>query len=245
MRRCLDINTGCKNQFYQTFPSLLRNGLQDRASVGRELTLAGADVNKTKQALLSMLNSSDIKNRVTIDENNKVSFKTVGLSKDQMKDNTVVLLSNLVTAKEQYLFEVNTVAQGTDREIGEPKTYNMYNKGNTQGPIDMNFSYTDRGDEQQSLAKGVTSQNFQLANMKPASGFDGQAVVTPEKSDVEKLKGKPYGNIVFHTLQEVYTRTHDECDMPESHEQSIDCEIELPTGHPAKSDNPGKITPRQ
>lgn len=79
----MDINTGCKNQFYQTFPSLLRNGLQDRASVGRELTLAGADVNKTKQALLSMLNSSDIKNRVTIDENNKVSFKTVGLSKDQ------------------------------------------------------------------------------------------------------------------------------------------------------------------
>lgn len=163
-----------------------------------------------------------------------------------MKDNTVVLLSNLVTAKEQYLFEVNTVAQGTDREIGEPKTYNMYNKGNTQGPIDTNFSYTDRGDEQQSLAKGVTSQNFQLANMKPAFGFDGQAVVTPEKSDVEKLKGKPYGNIVFTLCKKSYIiEFYDECDMPESHEQSIDCEIQLPTGHPAKSDNPGKITPRQ
>jgi hypothetical protein len=231
---------------------------------GRELTLGGPDVNKTREALISMLNSSDIKNRVTIDENNKVSFNTVGLSKSQMKDNTVVLLGNLVNAKEKYLFEVNTSAQGIDRDDKAPKDYKMLNNGNSEGPADMNYSITDRQDQASQEAKGVTTQDYLRSDMLPSAGFDGQATVSPNKNaiyepnplgnheiktidtktgkqHVGNYSVKPYGSVVFHTLQEVYNRTTKGQNMTDAHNNAIASEKALPASSPAKSIAPGHV----
>lgn len=167
---------------------------------GLDLVIGG-DKNAALNDLKSLFSNIEIQDRITADENGLVSFNITGL--DVSTDAALELVNNLVTSKENYLFEVADDTYGISREntplykSGEQVYYNM-----SESFGSVNFSVTPRNNNGGvGPAKELPKENY---NGQVTLGTGNWTIATKGKTNIFL----PRSDIVFHELSENYHRTN-------------------------------------
>lgn len=158
----------------------------------------GGDKTMALVYLQSLVSSEDA-NRITMDDNGKVSFNTEGINVSE--DAAFELLDNLVQSKNNYLFEVTSETQYCERDKLDPKVRGNEKNINIETEKDPQTGVLNLSDEEK--MNGYSAKN----DFFPKSGFNGQ--VSLGKGHWNFLDGswQPRTNIIFHELAENYYRT--------------------------------------
>jgi hypothetical protein len=150
----------------------------------------------TALVYLQSLVSSEDANRISADENGKISFNTEGLNVSD--DAAYELINNLVNSKNNYLFEVASETEGFERSGKDNKE-----RGNS---ISLNTEKKKSG--LYNLSENEKMKYSTDEDYLPKEGYNGQ--VTLGKGYWLTIDGKnwqPKSNIIFHELAENYYRT--------------------------------------
>lgn len=165
---------------------------------GKDL-FVGGDKAKTLEDLKSLFSDVTIQDRITVGSNGQVSFITDGL--DISSDAGIELISDLVSSKNKYLFEVADKTTGIIREATENSKIGdvyEYDLDKTNGWV--NLSVTPRN-----IDGGIGR-----INDAPKDGYAGQVTLGTGNWKVP-IKGSSLyqdrWNIVFHELKENFFRT--------------------------------------
>ena len=150
--------------------------------------------------------------RISVDQNGRVSFNTNGLNlTGNNADAAVVLLNNMINGPDKFLMEVVPKGQLTSGLLRSASP-----KGPAGKPIltDLNdksyinpLSITTSGIL--NLSKTPRNHNGGSGNagLLPKNGYDGQTSLGPGHWTFANGQKQPTSNIVFHELSEIYHRT--------------------------------------
>ena len=193
--------------------------------------------------------------------NNETGEISFDVSKVPESDRNVgmQLLSDMVKAKEKYLYEIDASMVGINRKNGSSTSapiYPMYDdeKKVTSNKAAANLSITQRGDYQKNIKIGNSVNRVDAYDALPKDGYDGLIVVTPDVSpfyDVlvkgnnpspyiyDKVVNESRSSLLLHEALENYYRTSFGLTYEQAHYNATEDEKCLPNGHPAKGELPG------
>lgn len=218
---------------------------------GKEIIIGGTKSDPGGDELAAQLASFvNEQNRYRLDGRTTLSINTDGLTQAGLEsDPGLKFLIDMNNSSNKYYIELSDVAEGVDRNTGESIKIPLYNpESNPRGKIDMNFSSTDRGQEDYDsyMSKpGASEDRWHKFNALPKQGYDAQVTVPLRLAglvDPESGKSK-MGNALFHAMAEAYFRTDKNLPFGPAHKKAQDLEKTLPDTSPVKSNAPGKYGP--
>lgn len=193
-------------------------------------------------------------------ETGEISFD-INQVPEAERNNAMLYLSLAIQAKEKYLFNISTIAEGINRDDKTTKTSAPLIDGEHVNleKAATNLSITPRGEEDKKNYTGTKAQ-WDRTDALPPDGFDAVITLSPFTQyvyDVAKPDEESIGirndytdlhnhnkvSLFFHELVESYERTTNKSSFDCAHSWAYEVEKSLPIDHAARSKNIGKKSP--